>query len=120
LRVESTITRPFSSRGSPKSPTVGVGLDPGGPDQRVRFDALAVGEGRGLGIQGVKGRLEPQGVLGEAGHGEDARDRPERDDEVRVLELDAAGVGLDGDGPRALIEADGLAQDEARVGAHHP
>jgi hypothetical protein len=43
-------------------------------------------------------------VLGEAGNRKDACHSPERDDEVRVLELDVANFGLDHNVPRLFVE----------------
>jgi hypothetical protein len=58
LSVESTITLPLSSSGSPKRPTNGVAFTPAVQNQRDGLDALAVGERRCLRVEGVKSRAD--------------------------------------------------------------
>jgi hypothetical protein len=71
-------------------------------------------------VDRVRERLEAKRVLREAGDGQRPRNGAERDDEVRVPDLDDVFLGLHGCLPSIGVYRSRATEEQLRVRAHHP
>jgi hypothetical protein len=70
-------------------------------------------------VDRLRQRLEAECVPREAGDGQRADDRAERDDEIGVVDPEHPLLGLDLYAPGCRVMREDLAEDEVGVGAHH-